>query len=208
MKYKIYNIYYLVIAQVSALPSFAESDYDIEDWIPVAETFDEHSRVQPRGAFENHADAIRGDVDSLPDDISGELDDRDLEQIENPEQLYEMEMFYDVADTSGEINTWYSPSKRQEGDILEGILTFAADVEGRPVSQVHQKIVEEYSTPYLQANKDTGVEGNATLASIQIPENYNPETLEDTIQAIVNIYDEAERFDDTITETVENYEIN
>ena len=193
---------------MSALPSFAESDYDIEDWIPIADSFDEHPRLEPRGAFENHADTIRGDVDSLSRDLLSEVDERELDQLENPDQSHEMELFYNVSDTSGEVATWYSPSARAEGNMLEGVLTYPSGVTGLPVAEVQKTIVDEYSTPYIQTNEDLGVEDDVTLASLRVPENYDPETLEDTVQAIVNIYDETARFDDTVTEAVENYEIN
>lgn len=190
------------------LTSFAESDYNIEDWIPIAEKFDENPRLESIGAFENHADTIRGHVDSISTDILSEVDNGELEQLENPDQSNELELFYNLSDTSGEVATWCSTSARAEGNMLEGELTYPSSITGLPIAETQKTIVEEHSTPYIQTNEDLGVEDNVRLASLRVPENYDPETLEDTVQAIVNIYDETERLDDTVTEAVENYEID
>lgn len=191
---------------MDTLLSFAESDYDIEDWIPVVEPFDEHPRLEARGPFHNHRNQIKGKTDTLTQDILDYFSNGELDRLKNPEQNYQLEVFYNIENISGEFAAWFSPEIRQEGNMLEGDLIFETDIDGPPVAEGRKQIVEEYRKPYLQANEDLGVGENVTLANIQVPENYDPDTLKETVQAIVNIYDEAQRLEDTLAETIREYE--
>lgn len=192
---------------MDTLLSFAESDYDIEDWIPVVEPFDEHPRLEARGPFENHRNQIKGNTNRFAQDKLDYFSDGELERLKNPEQNYQLEVFYNIENVSGEVSAWFSPEIRQEGNMLEGDLIFETDIDGPPVAEGQKRIIEEYRTPYLQTNEDLGVEENVTLAFVQVPENYDPDTLKGTVQAIVNIYDEAQRLEDTLAETITEYEI-
>lgn len=189
------------------LLSFAESNYDIEDWIPIVEPFDEHPRLEARGPFHNHRNQIEGKTDALTQDTLDYFSNGELDRLENPEQNYQLEVFYDIEKISGQVAAWLSPEIRQEGKMLEGDLSFETDIEGAPVTEGRKQIVEEYRTPYLHTNEDLGTEENMTLAFIQVPEGYNPDTLKETVQAIVNIYNEAQRLEDTLAETIREYEI-
>jgi hypothetical protein len=191
---------------MGTLFSFAESDYDIEDWIPVVEPFDEHPRLEARGSFHNYRNQIRGDTENITQEVLDYFSDEELDRLKNPGQHYHLELSYNVENTSGGIVAWCSPEIRQEGKMLEGDINFQTNIHGPPVAEARKQIVDEYRTPYLQTNKDLDVEENVRLAEIQIPENYDPATLKDTVQSIVNIYDETQRLENTLEETIREYE--
>jgi len=191
---------------MGTLFSFAESDYDIEDWIPVVEPFDEHPRVEATGPFHNYRNQIRGDTENITQEILDYLSDEELDRLKNPGQEYHLELSYNIENTSGGIVAWCSPEIRQEGKMLEGDINFQTNIEGPPVAEARKQIVEVYRTPYLQTNEDLDAEENVRLAEIQIPANYDLATLKDTVQSIVNIYDETQRLEVTLEETIREYE--
>lgn len=187
------------------MTSFAKSDYNIEDWIPVIEPFDNHPRLEPRSPFHNHRDQIKGSTDVFSQDILDKLNDRELDRLDNPEQNHELELFYTVEDVSGEIEAWCSTEYRQEGNMLEGLLTFETRINGLPIAEKQEQLVEENNTPYLRTNPDMEPGDHVTLAYIEVPENYEPSTLQETVQATVDIYDEVHRLEKALEKTTREY---
>jgi hypothetical protein len=191
---------------MGTLSSFAESDYDIEDWIPVVEPFDEHPRLEATGPFHNYRNQIRGDTKNFTQEVLDYLSDEELDRLKNPGQKHYLELSYNIENTSGGIVAWCSPEIRQEGRMLEGDINFQTNIEGPPVAEARKQIVDEHRTQYLQTSEDLDVDENVRLAEIQIPENYDPAALKDTVQSIVNIYDETQRLENTLEETIREYE--
>jgi hypothetical protein len=90
--------------------------------------------------------------------------------------------------------------------MLEGDINFQTNIEGPPVAEARKQIVDEHRTQYLQTNEDLDGEENVRIAEIRIPENYDPAALKDTVQSIVNIYDETQRLENNLEETIREYE--
>jgi len=194
--------------------SFADSGYSVEDWAPVLKPFDEHEEIEARWFSDSedidwsYQEFLKGDTSQIPEEALEQTDDEVVQELLKPESRNGMNTGYD-AGSQGVISQRFSPYLRDKGVMLEGHIEFDSNLAGSTIAEVQTQIVEQHATPYIQANENLENEGDNTpaLAFLEVPENYDPETLADTVQSIVDIYQEASRFEEKIENTVENYEI-
>lgn len=160
--------------------TFDAAGYDPADWIPVFEPLEEHDALRP-----HHWPTI--DIDRVlfdPDNATG------------GEELYYVE-------DGGPGAVWlaYAPGRRKrDREMVDGVIQFAADIRGDPVTDAYHRIATDHATPYL-----TPAAGDDQLAHVSLPEGYDQALWADSVDSAVAMLHEARGLQTALAETATTY---
>lgn len=99
------------------------------------------------------------------------------------------------------IRVWWSEHHRKDGEMAEAELAFTDGFNGSKVSEAQDNIVEQYSAPYFEP-KSTGHTG---VADMGLPEDYDQEDWEESIETAVEAAQELQEYHDALHEATEPY---
>lgn len=157
--------------------------YQTEDWQPV---------FQP---LEN--------AKTLEDKNVPELLEQDTRNIGGHEQpVAEGGQFtYHSEDGVATFELRWGPRYLEEGQIAHGSLDLHGEIDGQPVRDLYEEIVEEHGTDYIESVNDT----DGLAATIDLPENYDQQEWQQTVNAVDTIIEEANEVQTQLHNTLENY---
>ncbi|MDZ7688637.1 MAG: hypothetical protein U5J64_07945 [Halobacteriales archaeon] len=162
--------------------TFESEGYQKKDWLPLLSKFDEHDKLTPH----HDVNAEVGELLFHPDNNTGE-------QI----------IYYMEDGGPGGFHLEYSPRRRtEEGQMLWGTVEFqTAEFKEEILKDPYRDIFEEHATDYMEPTDNI-----LSLAEIEVPENYDEKTWEETIEASVQMIEDSRRLQNSIKDAIEEFE--
>lgn len=106
---------------------------------------------------------------------------------------------YDIKGTGGQLYFETGPAVRNNGQIMDGGLLLAGDFEGDPLTNLRRQLTEEHETEYITPVGENP--GPADAGSIEVPLDYDPEVLEETVEAAVQTAKQYQDVQDALRDT-------
>jgi len=165
-----------------------------EELRPVFELFEDNEHLQRYDWFDDIEEAMQGEeilyevVDASGEKVGG---------IWRYHKLHETEGGSPVLEDGEPI-----PLDRE--GILDGFsVDLKVDYEGNKLQEAKNRIANSHATEYFEVYDQ--VEDERSLGSFQIPESYDPETLEETVEGAVNMVRDAAELQSQIDNTVDQF---
>jgi len=108
---------------------------------------------------------------------------------------------YDIKGTGGQLYFETGPAVRNNGQIMDGGLLLVGDFKGAPLTNLRGQLTEkngsgnEYISPVFE------YVGPADAGSIEVPLDYDPEVLEETVEAAVQTAKQYQDVQDALRDT-------
>jgi hypothetical protein len=128
-------------------------------------------------------------------------DDFSLDQKPGPDEHSYGEEFYEIEGTDAVIRIWWSEYQRKDGKMAEAELAFTDEFRGQKVREVEDTIVEQYSAPYFEQVSTE----HTTVADMDLPENYDQEDWEESVETAVEAAQELQEYHDALHDVSEPY---
>lgn len=167
----------------SNITTVEDVGYTKEDWIPVFQP------VETLDILENK---------HVPDRLTQDtfIDHGHERSYSNGGQIV-----YTMAPGAGSLDFEFGPSLVEEGLMVRGGVNFSGPIQGDPVDQVYETVVDNHPAPYLEPRT-----GEILRARLELPEDYDQAAWEDTLTAAAGILQDAQHLQDTLLDTVDAYE--
>ena len=185
-----------------------QTSYSREDWIPVFSQFDDHDGLEYDGVFDSAQDlmeSVSNEEVNIDDPAKRERALNERGGLDMMEEYPAGQIFYEEPETGAEVFLAYSPP-RADNEIIDGHLSLSGKFNGPAVGQTWTEMVEENGTEYMTAPAGSEAGLGNTVCWLHIPENYDPNELEDTIDAVVEVARNVARLDEELEDTVEDFE--
>jgi len=173
-------------------PADMPEDMTLEDWIPVFEPMEQNDALRP------HANV------SLPEYIeklqNGEIDHDGV----GYEKGSNTSIFYN-SDTTASIVTDWGPRQIVENDSMaEGFLSYHGTFQGDVVDEVKERVADQHSAPYFEIN-ETDYEDGEIGIEFSLPDGYNQEQWEETVDTMVDVLNELDQYQDELEAVSDRY---
>ena len=184
-----------------------DTDWNREDWVKIFQPFDEHDGLNYDGAFGSAEARLKRDLEALIDDsIPEEMDEEEvIEELDRGIDYPEGDLSYSLPGLEGSVRLYYRPPG-DEGNVVRGEARLDLDFVGDGPSDTWEQMVEEHGTEYLFAPRDN--HPDQEILDIRIPENYDEETLNETVESVVKLSRNAVELDSELAEVAEEYEFD
>lgn len=121
---------------------------------------------------------------------------------------------YYTAEGNGFLSGRFGPvSVKDTGEILWTSIGISPDVRGDAIREKHQEIMESNDAPYLEPGLEREDAEKARkrpsiyLGRLSVPVDYEEEELEASYEAMMNRLSEAERLQDHVKSSVNDFEV-
>jgi hypothetical protein len=164
--------------------------YSRDDWIPVFQVLEDYPDMSNQAIREKLTrETPKNDRRDAPRFVSGG------------------EVFYDLENSDGRISLYFGPGRVKNETMVEGLVLFHPDIKGDVINEKYGEIVETHSAPYL--TPDIGVDhvGIDSLATIEMPTNYDQHDWEDTVDTAISMISKAQGLQSELHDTTVNYEL-
>lgn len=108
---------------------------------------------------------------------------------------------YEIEGTGGELYIETGQAVREEGHIVEGSLELTGEFKGDAVKNLREQLMNANATGYIEPVREEPRRTDA--GKVAVPTDYDPEVLDETVEAAIQTAREYQTVQDELGETLD-----